>query len=77
MATMTIKEIYELATFVGLEVQDGGLSDDDMEAEISITPCPPDGLSDGDNMPKKKYTGNIAYFAEYPEDGCFPLGELI
>ena len=76
MTTLTIKEIKELATFAGLDVKTN-LEIDDMEAEITLMPCPEDGLSDGDDMPKKKYTGSIAYFTEYPDEGCQPLGELV
>lgn len=76
MTTLTINEIKELAGFAGLQVDSHGLTEEDMEAQLTIEPCPKDGVA-GDNGEKIKYTGSIAYFTEIPEEGCMPLGEPV
>ncbi len=72
---LTISEIKNLAEFAGMTVDLEGIDADEMESEISVVLCPKDGLLDDDGKTKIKYTGHIAYFSEYPEEGCHPLGE--
>lgn len=73
---LTIAEIKHLAEFAGLTVDASGM-EDEMDSEITVAPCPEEGIKDEDGITTRKYTGHIAYFAEYPEEGCIPLGEVI
>lgn len=72
---LTIKEIIRLAEFAGLEVDTVNLSDDETESEITIMDGPEGGFFDGESL--ERYAGPVAYFSEYPEEGCCPLGEVI
>lgn len=74
MITLTVREINDLAEFAGL-VLDGnrlGPSVDEMEAEISITTEPTECKDDDGKV--ERYA-HVAYFSEYPDEGCMPLGE--
>jgi hypothetical protein len=68
--TLAIEEIKHLAEFAGLRVHE--MTDEDKEFEITITPCPQQGV-EGDNG-VIIHSRHIAYFEEYPEEGVFPLG---
>jgi len=73
---LTIAEIVNLALFAGLEVDIRGVVDDEMESEITIIPCPAEGIKDEDGV-VQKYSGSVAYFSDYPDEGWMPLGEGI
>lgn len=77
MITLTINEILDLAEFAGLSIKKESMPDkDDLNSEISIINCPKDGVLDEDTG-RKDYYKYVAYFSEYPEEGCMPLGESI
>jgi len=72
--TLTIAEIKDLAECAGLVLKEGCEPDaDDLETEITIIDCPKDGVKDDDDKPT--HYAHVAYFDEYPEEGCHPLGE--
>lgn len=73
--TLTIDEIRDLAQFAGMVIK-GELTaaekEDERETEITISMWPAKGVQDDDGqVPPYKHT---ACFAEYPEEGCIPLG---
>ena len=69
--TLTTAEIKDLALFAGLRVEDA-LTEDELETEITIGDCPETGvISDG----KIVHYRHICHYAEYPEEGCGPLGK--
>lgn len=72
---LTISEIKNLAEFAGLQVNVDGM-DDEMDSVLCVVPCPKGELLVDDVKPVK-YEGNIAYFGEYPDEGCVPLGDVI
>lgn len=61
---LTIAEIIRLAEFAGVAVDATGLSDGDMESEITVMEGPEGGFFDGESL--ERYSGHIAYFSEYP-----------
>lgn len=72
--TLTIEEIRHLALLCGLVVAEPSEMDkeDERETEIAIAPWAAKGMQGDDGMlPPHRY---IAYFDEYPEEGCVPLG---
>ena len=76
MLTLTIKEIADLAECAGLMfAPNGGPDEDDKDTEISIMDCPKEGVKDDDGKPT--HYAHIAYFSEYPEEGCYPLGDEV
>ena len=72
--TLTMEEIRHLALFCGMVIQEPTTKEkeDERETEIVIAPWPKMGVKGDDGMltPHK----HIAYYAEYPEEGCVPLG---
>ena len=73
MITLTVAEIKDLAECAGFVFNQHFMPDaDDMETEITINTCPASGVLDDDNKPT--HYAHIAYFSEYPEEGCYPLG---
>lgn len=71
---LTIEEIRHLAQFCGMIPQEPTASEaeDERETEIVIAPWPSKGVKGDDEMlPPHKH---IAYYREYPEEGCVPLG---
>lgn len=77
MLTLTVAEIKDLAEFAGLVLDKSVSYDaDELETEIVVMECPKEGVRDDDGKPT--HYAHIAYFAEYPEEGCCPLGaELV
>lgn len=77
MIKLTVAEIKTLAEFAGLVVDAYGMDESDMEAEITVCDCPPEGIknegepSDPDSV---SHYSRIAYVTEYPEEGCIGLG---
>lgn len=71
---LTVAEIADLAEFAGLTVQRHA-DDMDMESEIAVLRCPPEGVTDDEGTPR--HYEHIAYYADYPDEGCGPLGEEI
>lgn len=72
--TLTIAEIIDLAGFAGLTFHQNHLPEgDDLEAEVVIAECPKDGTKD-EETGRRIHTKHIAYMADYPEEGCMPLG---
>lgn len=72
--TLTAQEIRHLAQFCGIVVQEptADEAEDERETEIIVAPWPTKGVQGDDGMlaPRK----HIAYLAEYPDEGCVPLG---
>ncbi len=72
--TLTGKEIRDLAEFAGFSIVENDYTDEN-ETEMVIQNCPDKGILNDDNEPE--HYRLIAYLAEYPEEGCMPLGEKI
>lgn len=73
MLTLTVAEIKDLAECAGLALRTDVTYDaDELETEIVVMECPKAGVRDDDGKPT--HYAHIAYFAEYPEEGSFPLG---
>jgi len=77
--TLTIEEIRDLAKFCGMVITEptANEKEDERETEITIETWPEKGVLDDcleTLVPTRKY---IAYFDEYPEEGCCPLGSPI
>ena len=49
---------------------------EEMDAEITVGPCPEAGLRDEETSTPLHYA-KIAWLTEYPEEGHFGLGEQI
>lgn len=75
MLTLTVAEIKDLAECAGLVLnKDVSYDADELETEIVVMECPKAGvLDDG----KSTHYAHIAYFAEYPEEGSYPLGDEV
>lgn len=71
---LSIQEIKNLAQFAGFVIDESALDEEDLDTEITIVPCPPDGLDD-DGV-RRKYR-MIAFYSEYPEEGSYGLGAEI
>jgi hypothetical protein len=70
---LTVAEISDLAKFAGLRIDPAQEIDrDDLETEIAVDLCPADGVTDDDGGKIK--CKHIAFYDEYPEEGCYPLG---
>lgn len=75
--TLTVREIQDLAMFAGIKIDCSQPSEhDDDEATITIGPCPAKGIHDEDASKARHYKA-IAWFEEYPEEGCHGLGPEI
>ena len=77
--TLTVGEIADLARCAGLVIKvnvTGAYDDDDDddEMEITIEPCPKQGVEDEDSR-SIVHCKHIAYITEYPEEGVYPLGK--
>lgn len=71
---LTIAEIKTLAQCAGLVLTDDSRTDAEQdEAEIAVAVCPEGGLIDTDEATVRHYA-HVAYFYEYPEEGCVGLG---
>ena len=76
--TLTGKEIKDLAEFAGFEVMElTGMEEEALEAEITISECCKKGILDEECAGPAKHYAHIACMAEYPEEGCYPLGDEI
>ena len=71
--SLTGKQIMELAEFAGFIIDDNSKQEDQLESEITI-------LQDKEGMEVKDEDSEvmsisdcIAYFSEYPEEGCIDL----
>lgn len=71
MITLTAMEIYELASFAGLTIEPP--TADERDSEFVVTDCPDEGILNDDGQREK--CNYIVYCADYPEEGCIPLGE--
>ena len=72
--TLTMEEIRHLAQFCGMVIAEptDKEKEDERETEIVIAPWPTKGVKGDDGMlPPHKH---LAFFYEYPEEGCIPLG---
>lgn len=72
--TLTIAEIKDLAEYAGLTLNKrcNAQSEDELATEITITDCPAGGTKDDDGA--IRHYAHIAYYTDYPEEGCMPLG---
>lgn len=71
--TLTIREIVDLARFAGLLPSGEHLPDEDeLEEEITVQSFDGGKLTEDDGT-QRAYR-RIAYYAEYPEEGCLGLG---
>jgi hypothetical protein len=72
--TLTMEEIRHLAQFCGMVIEEPTAAEKVVEREtkIVIAPWPSGGVQRGDEIlpPHKR----IAYYDQYPEEGCVPLG---
>lgn len=77
MTTLTVKQIRELAGYVGIVLDSTPLSAEELETEaetaITIEDCPAEGVQEDDGV--RRHYSHVAYFTEYPEEGCMPLGD--
>lgn len=74
---LTAEEIRHLANFCGMVIQEPTTSEKEEESdtEIVIASWPEKGVKGDDGMlSPRRY---IAYYDEYPEEGCVPLGSPI
>ena len=72
--SLTVAEIIDLAEFAGCTIPRDELHmPDDMEAELTIAPCPAKGVLDEEDGSRSHYR-HVAYFSDYPEEGCTGLG---
>ena len=73
--TLTVEEIRSLAQFAGMVINGeptDAEKEDERETEIIVTGWPAKGVQDDEGpVPEHRH---IAYFYEYPEEGCVPLG---
>ena len=75
---LTVKEIINLCEFSGIPVDATQVDEDSLETEICVSPV--DNMkfvfeqADGTEI-LREYTGNMAWYAEYPEEGVHPLGD--
>ena len=74
MITLTGKEILELALCAGFSVVEN-YDSDELETEWDIQACPAEGVLNDDN--EIEHYRHVAWLAEYPEEGAFPLGDPI
>lgn len=74
--TLTMEEIRDLAQCCGLVVQEPTASEkeDERETEITIAGWPETGVWDDNQKCQVPPHKHIAYFEEYHEEGCVPLG---
>jgi hypothetical protein len=74
--TLTIEEIRDLAEMCGLVVKAATAEEkeDERETEIAITPWPAGGIKDENGEPYGQAHKHLAFFEDYPEEGCVPLG---
>jgi len=73
--TLTIGEIKALTEAAGLTLTAECLADKgEDDTEITVEECPQKGIDDDGILRKYRM---MAYFAEYPEEGCIPLGNEI
>jgi hypothetical protein len=74
---ITVRQILDLVACAGYDTTNlhAQTGKDEFDTEITIDQCPPNGLIDDDGKPD--HYELIAYFTEYPEDGCLGLGERI
>ena len=72
--TLTTLEIADLAKFAGLLC--GLPNRESQEDQVTIEPCPEDGLRDDDEG-EIWSSSWIAYMTEYPEEGSVTLGNTI
>ena len=76
--TLTGKEIKDLAEFAGFKVDElAKMEEEALEAEIVISECCKEGVCDEGGDGTRKHYAHIAFAAEYPEEGCYPLGDEI
>jgi hypothetical protein len=74
--TLTVKEIQDLAMFAGIVLDESRrVDEEDGDTPITVGPCPLNGLRDGDGEEVTRHYRHIAWFEEYPEEGCHGLGE--
>lgn len=79
--TLTVAQIADLARFAGLTLaQPPQPTADELEATITVCECPEAGVlldgEDADPGVAAHYT-HIAYYSEYPDEGCIGLGPEI
>lgn len=71
--SLTVEEIYDLAMFAGLMPN---VFPSEADCEITIEKCPENGVLDDDGE-SQLFSKYIAYYTEYPEEGCFPLCDTV
>lgn len=79
--TLRVAQIADLARFAGLFLaQSPQPAPDELEAEITVYACPDKGvLLDGEDTDPGMvaHYKHIAYYSEYPDEGCIGLGPEI
>ena len=71
--TLTVEEIADLAKFCGLCLKEEPDAEE-KQAEITIQSWPEKGVRDDDGATMLPPHKCIAYYEDYPEEGCVPLG---
>ena len=75
--TLTVEQIIDLANFAGLALSKSCKPDaDELETEITVIACPDPDVAGG-YFSKIVNFRHIAYYSEYPEEGCAGLGPEI
>lgn len=73
MIHLTVQEIRDLAKFAGIAMdEEQELDADELATEISVTMTPSECKNDDGKI--ERYA-HLAYLSEYPEEGCYPLGD--
>lgn len=76
MLTLTVEQIKDLAEFAGFTLHSRFMPEE-MVSEVVICECPANGVKcegePSDPMAVAHYK-HVAYFAEYPDEGCHGLG---
>ena len=73
---LTGQQIFELAEYAGFKVQCS--FDDNLLDETTVKHCPAKAINETvDDITYSKFYNHIAYYTEYPEEGCLGLGAEI
>lgn len=73
---LTVAQIIDLAKFAGLSLGEHNPCDEDeLSTEITIFSNPRGVIIASENE-RPKLAKTVAFFAEYPEEGGVPLGDI-
>lgn len=70
---LTVTEIIDLAEFAGLHFDESKLPpEEERDFEYTVSESAPAGTTDDEG--NVRHYAHVAWMAEYPEEGCYPLG---